>query len=80
MKTKPLKFGTRYPWTDWFKKSTFTITEGKDFHCQLHGMAQMVRATAARLGYKVNLKIAGKTIEVSSTKKRRLQSAESRTK
>lgn len=53
------KHGRRYPWDDWFAQSQFVLRHGNDYSCMPHGMAQMVRNVASRLGVKVRLRLSG---------------------
>lgn len=57
--TPPKKYSTRYPWGRWFKKSKFSLTQGSDYHCAQHGMAQMVRNRGRQCGFSVSLKLGG---------------------
>ena len=51
------KYGQRYPWEDWFSKGSFSLTKGRDYECQTHGMAGMIRNAANRFGKSVQVKI-----------------------
>lgn len=46
----------RYNWDKWFSRNSFTLTRGKDFECQPHGMAQQIRNAAAPRGLTVSIK------------------------
>lgn len=46
---------SRYPWDEWFKKSTFTLKKGRDYVCQTHGMSVQVRTAAAKRGLYVSI-------------------------
>ncbi len=47
----------RYPWDDWFAKSSVTLKKGIDFICAIHGMAAMIRNEASKRQVKVSLRI-----------------------
>lgn len=51
-----------YNWDKWFSKRQFTIRQGKDFQCQVHGMASQIRCKASKRGVLVSLRIDGDTI------------------
>lgn len=46
----PKKYGTRYPWDKWFRKRSFTLTQGKEFKITLRGMYHMIRNRASARG------------------------------
>lgn len=51
-----------YKWDKWFSKRQFTLQQGKDFQCQVHGMASQIRSKACKRGILVSLRIDGDTI------------------
>jgi hypothetical protein len=46
-----------YNWDKWFSKKQVTLKKGKDFKCQVHGMANQIRNKAAKRGVSISLKI-----------------------
>jgi len=67
MKTAPTRGKPqKYPWQRWIPSSliegstrtrTLTLQRGRDFSCQPHGMAQMIRNRISRLGYPIHLSV-----------------------
>lgn len=57
MKTKPERFGRRYPWDRWLRSGFFRLRRGTDYTIMTHGMAQMVRNVASRRRLKIHLEI-----------------------
>lgn len=55
----------RYPWDKWFKKSQFTLQKGRDYSCQNHSMAVMIRTAANSRGYPVRLRMERDQIHVT---------------
>ena len=51
------KHGSRYPWAEWFKKRSFTLKHGVDFHCLPHGMAMSARHAAKRANLSISVEI-----------------------
>jgi hypothetical protein len=49
------RWGTYYPWEEWFEKRQFTLISGKDFHCTLPGMTLNVRVAARNRGIRVRI-------------------------
>lgn len=56
----------KYPWQRWIpaalidgpqRTKTLTLVRGKDFACQPHGMAQMIRNRISRRGYPLNVSV-----------------------
>lgn len=56
-----------YNWDKWFSKRKFTIRQGKDFQCQVHGMASQIRSKACKRGILVSLRIDGDVIVTTVT-------------
>lgn len=52
------KFGTRYPWDDWFDRGIVTLVRGRHYLCRTDSMVQMVRFAAADRNLLVNTTIA----------------------
>lgn len=52
---KSKKYGTRYPWVEWFKRPSFVLRRGWHFSCATASMGLMTRTNAKRLGYVVSL-------------------------
>ena len=59
-KTRPRGQPPKYPWAKWIpsaltdgplRTKTITLQRGRDFECQPHGMAQMIRNRISRRGY-----------------------------
>ncbi len=57
-KSKRKKPGRKptYPWEEWFRRLSFTMVEGEDYHGQTHGMIQMVRNQATKRGLSVSVR------------------------
>lgn len=62
MGEKKRKVAGEYPWDKWFRKSRFTLVEGTDFTCAIHGMASQIRTKASKRKLRVSLVIHGRTI------------------
>ena len=58
------RFGVRYPWGQWFGRGKFTLRKDRDYTCATHGMAQMVRNTAGRLGVRVHIQVGNDLVKV----------------
>ncbi len=54
---RPKPHGTRYPWDELFKLSSFVLKKGSDYHGASHGMASTVRQAAARFKVQVNIEV-----------------------
>lgn len=55
----------RYPWDKWFEKSQFTLQKGRDYSCQNHSMAVMIRTAANSRGLSVRLRTEREQIHVT---------------
>jgi hypothetical protein len=60
----------RYPWEEWFSRDEFKLKQGKDFHCQLHGMIVQIRNYAGSKRIKVAIKTTGKDALIVTIKER----------
>lgn len=78
--TKPRGQPQKYPWQRWIPPAlidgsqhtkTITLVRGKDFRCQPHGMAQMIRNRISRRGYPLtlNIDISEKSLVVTFERK-----------
>ena len=61
-----------YPWTKWFNlrgtMKRITLKHGKDFFCQPHGMASLIRNKASKQGLAAAIHIAGNILSVTLRK------------
>ena len=46
-----------YPWDNWFGKGRVTLTRGKHFKCQCHGLANLARHAAKRRHLHISVRI-----------------------
>ena len=78
--TKPRGQPQKYPWQRWIptglisgsqQSKTLTLLRGKDFKCQPHGMAQMIRNRISRRGYPLTAtyKVTEKVVTVTFERK-----------
>ncbi len=58
----------KYDWDKLFKRKKFTIVRGRDFHCQMHSMAQQVRNAAVAREKHVSVNINEDVITVTIRK------------
>jgi hypothetical protein len=56
------KIHAEYSWDKWFNKTHFTLVQGTDFTCAIHGMASQIRTKASKRKLRVSLIIHGRTI------------------
>ena len=59
----------QYDWDRWFSRKSFRLVQGRDFTCELHGMASQIRNKASQRKLKVSLKIADGVITVTNGEK-----------
>ena len=70
----PSSIAVRYPWDEWFgfkgnqRTKEFTIKQGKDIDCQVHGMLAQIRNEATRRKVHVKITTKGDTINVVAHK------------
>lgn len=60
-----------YPWSKWFNWGSFTLTRGKQFKCQTHGMVAQIRTAAKKYLPKkstVSIEVIEDTIVVTVVK------------
>jgi hypothetical protein len=55
MKTPPPY--KRHPWSEWFRKRTFTLVRGIDYGCMSHGMANAVRNAASSDRFRLSVSV-----------------------
>lgn len=78
-RTAPRGQPQKYPWQRWIspslidgtvKSKKLTLTRGKDFHCQAHGLAQMIRNRISRRGWPlaVSIQISDPKVVVTLTR------------
>lgn len=53
---KKIKHHAPYDWDRWFSRKTFTVQQGKDYDCAVHGMLAQIRTKASQRGLKVSVK------------------------
>lgn len=58
---------TIYKWDEWFASPEVTLTKGKDFHCQVHGLVQQFRTQGSKRGVRVYISIHNDTVHVKFT-------------
>lgn len=44
-----------YPWARWLERKRLRLIQGRDYHCQPHGMASQIRAYARRNGLRSHI-------------------------
>lgn len=77
---KPRGQPQKYPWQRWIptalvegsqRSKTLTLVRGKDFKCQPHGLAQMIRNRVSRRGYPldVSIQVGEKSLVVTFERK-----------
>lgn len=54
-----------YPWELWFKMNEFTLRRGRDYNCQVHGMAVQIRQRAKDRGLRVSVLTQGDSLHVT---------------
>lgn len=52
------RFGVRYPWEVWFRRSHFVLRRGVDYECRTAAMAQITWRAAKRHGVEVSIETA----------------------
>lgn len=61
------KWGTRYPWKNWFGRTgrIVTIHHNKDYHCMPHSMVSNIRAAARNHKLKVAISLGDDLTTIS---------------
>ena len=57
-KKEAKKFGHRYPWRLWFRRSRFVLRRGIDYDCRTAAMAQLVYQASVTSRHNVLVEIA----------------------
>ena len=54
-----------HPWEKWFKRKNLVLSQGIDFECAVHGLAQQFRNKAPRFGKRCSIKMNGIELHVA---------------
>lgn len=52
-----------YPWAKWLSGGDFSITRGKQFHCSIIGMVQMIRSRVSENKLSASILVRGDVIQ-----------------